>query len=61
MVAFLKSAEKPSGISTKVVYNCLPPDEWGDRLPKRSSFAGVYPEPIREKVLSNWQTTYGFV
>ena len=45
--------------TTKVVYNCLPPDEWGEQLPKRSSFTGVYPPELQQQVLQNWQA-YGF-
>jgi UbiD family decarboxylase len=59
LVAFLKTAEKQAGISTKVIYNCLPPDEWEDHLPKRSSFSGSFPRELQEKVLTNWKS-YGF-
>lgn len=55
LVAFLSENEKMSMHTTKVVYNCLPPDEWGNELPKRSSFAGTYPQALRDKVLQNWQ------
>jgi 4-hydroxy-3-polyprenylbenzoate decarboxylase len=59
LVAFLRSSEKHSGNTTKVVYNCLPPDEWEGSLPKRSAFCGSFPPEIQEKVLANWQA-YGF-
>jgi UbiD family decarboxylase len=59
LVAFLEASEKQTGRTTKVVYNCLPPDEWGDRLPVRCSFAHNYPRDIQDKVLTNWQA-YGF-
>lgn len=59
LVAFLRSDEKMSMKTTKVVYNCLPPEEWGDELPKRSSFTGTYPQALQDKVLQNWQA-YGF-
>jgi hypothetical protein len=55
----LKTSEKHAGISTKVVYNCLPPDEWGDNLPIRSSFTGSFPEELQQRVLTNWKA-YGF-
>jgi hypothetical protein len=42
-----------------VLYNCLPPDQWGDKLPLRSSFAGVYPQSVQQKVLASWES-YGF-
>lgn len=59
LVAFLDSGEKTSMHTTKVVYNCLPPDEWAGRLPKRSSFTGVYPPALQTRVLQNWRA-YGF-
>ena len=59
LVAFLRESEKMSMTTTKVVYNCLPPDEWGDKLPQRSSFTGTYPQEIQDRVLQNW-TSYGF-
>ena len=59
LVAFLKSAEKHAQNSTKVVYNCLPPDEWGENLPKRSSFTGSFPQELQNRVLTNWKS-YGF-
>ena len=59
LVAFLRNAEKSSMHTTKVVYNCLPPDEWGDALPERSSFAGAYPPDLQRRVLDNW-AAYGF-
>lgn len=43
LVAFLPKDEKMSMYTTKVIYNCLPPDDWGDQLPQRSSFTGAYP------------------
>jgi UbiD family decarboxylase len=60
LVAFLQQSEKMSMHTTKVIYNCLPPDEWGDRLPQRSSFRGAYPQALQDSVLQNWQA-YGFV
>ena len=59
LVAFLESAEKIGGKTTKVVYNCLPPEDWGDRLPVRTSFRWNYPEDLQEKVIANW-AAYGF-
>jgi 4-hydroxy-3-polyprenylbenzoate decarboxylase len=59
LVAFLSQDEKMSMHTTKVIYNCLPPDEWGDRLPQRSSFSGAYPSAVQDSVLQNWQA-YGF-
>jgi hypothetical protein len=48
-----------SGATSKVVYNCLPPDESEGKLPVRSLFARAYPAQIRERVISNWHA-YGF-
>ena len=59
LVAFLPESEKMSMQTTKVIYNCLPPDEWDDYLPQRSSFKGVYPQQLQDRVLQNWQN-YGF-
>ncbi|MBW4579889.1 MAG: UbiD family decarboxylase [Tildeniella nuda ZEHNDER 1965/U140] len=59
LVAFLEQSEKMSMHTTKVIYNCLPPDEWGDKLPQRSSFTGAYPKDLQERILQNWQA-YGF-
>ena len=59
LVAFLDESEKMSMHTTKVLYNCLPPDRWGGKLPLRSSFNGVYPQQVQQKVLANWES-YGF-
>ena len=59
LVAFLRADEKMSMRTTKVIYNCLPPDEWGDELPQRSSFAHIYSPELQQQVLANW-AAYGF-
>jgi UbiD family decarboxylase len=59
LISYLEQAEKASMKSSKVIYNCLPPDEFVDNLPKRSSFAGVYPQSLQQQVLDNWHA-YGF-
>jgi UbiD family decarboxylase len=59
LVAFLESAEKTTGKTIKVVYNCLPPDDWGDRLPVRTGFRWNYPKELQEKIINNW-VSYGF-
>ncbi len=59
LVSYLHDSEKMSMQSTKVVYNCLPPEEWHGKLPKRSSFSGVFSEEMQAKVLKNWHA-YGF-
>ena len=59
LIAYLRSGEKMSGATSKVVYNCLPPEEWDGELPVRSSFAHAYPAQVRERVIANWHA-YGF-
>ena len=59
LVAFYRSAEKVAGHGPKVVYNLLPPAEWGDQLPVRSSFAHAYPKALQDRVIANWHA-YGF-
>jgi 4-hydroxy-3-polyprenylbenzoate decarboxylase len=59
LVAFYRSTEKMSGHGPKVVYSLLPPEEWGEALPVRSSFAHAYPKALQESVVSNWHA-YGF-
>lgn len=59
LVAFLTTSEKLSGRTCKVVYNCLPPEDWGDRLPVRCSFVHNYSQEVQAKVLSKWRD-YGF-
>jgi 4-hydroxy-3-polyprenylbenzoate decarboxylase len=60
LVAFYTSSEKMVGTGTKAIYNCLPPEEWGDRLPVRSSFAHAYPAELQKRVLENW-SDYGYM
>jgi UbiD family decarboxylase len=59
LVAFLETSEKMAGRTAKVVYNCLPPEDWGGRLPIRCSFAHNYSRELQDKVIANWGT-YGF-
>jgi 4-hydroxy-3-polyprenylbenzoate decarboxylase len=59
LVAFYRSSEKQTGHGPKIVYNLLPPEEWGDQLPVRSSFAHVYPKTLQAAVIANW-ADYGF-
>ncbi len=60
LVAYLRTAEKMTSTTAKVVYNCLPPDEVGDVLPVRSSFRHAYPTEIVERVIARWES-YGFI
>lgn len=59
LVAFLEASEKVAGKTNKVVHNCLPPDDWGDRLPLRTSFSHNYSDDVKKQVLDNWRA-YGF-
>lgn len=59
LVAYLDKSEKKTAITNKVIYNCLTPDEWGDRVPVRSSFEHLYSKELQDRVVQNW-TSYGF-
>lgn len=58
LVAFLQTSEKMTGSTTKVVHNCLPPEDWNDRIPVRCSFAHNYKPELQAKIVKNW-TLYG--
>jgi UbiD family decarboxylase len=60
LVAYLRTAEKIAGTTGKIVYNCLPPDEWGEALPIRASFRHAYPAEIIDRVTRRW-SEYGFL
>lgn len=60
LVAYLRTAEKISATTGKIVYNCLPPDEWGEALPTRASFRHGYPAEIVHRVKRRW-SEYGFL
>jgi UbiD family decarboxylase len=59
LIAFTTKSEKATHDGTKSVYNCLGPEDWGDKLPERSSFRFAYPQDLQEKVRANWRS-YGF-
>ena len=60
LVPYFTPEEKASLSGTKVVYSCLPPDEWGGQMPvARTSFAANYPAELVEQVRRRW-TEYGF-
>jgi 4-hydroxy-3-polyprenylbenzoate decarboxylase len=50
LLAYLRKSEKISAGTGKIVYNCLPPDEWGEVLPIRASFRHGYPAEIVDRV-----------
>ena len=60
LVAFLEASEKLSYQTTKVVYDGLPPDEWGERLPRRVSFKHNYSQELQDRIVGNWRL-YGFL
>ncbi len=59
LLAYMRTSEKIAAATGKVVYNCLPPDEWGESLPIRASFRHGYPPEIVDKVERRWNE-YGF-
>ncbi|MBI3824333.1 MAG: UbiD family decarboxylase [Planctomycetes bacterium] len=60
LVAFLNADERKAARGTKVVYNCLPPnDRPAEEMPRRSSFRHLWRQEVQEKVLANWKR-YGF-
>jgi 4-hydroxy-3-polyprenylbenzoate decarboxylase len=56
LVAFLTPEERAAARGTKVIYNCLLPENAAVR---RSSFRYAWPAEIQEQVVRNWQR-YGF-
>jgi UbiD family decarboxylase len=59
LLAYLRTSEKVSAETGKIVYNCLPPYEWGEALPIRASFRHGYPAEIVDRVKTRW-AEYGF-
>lgn len=59
LLAYLRRSEKISATTGKMVYNGLPPDEWGERLPMRASFRHGYPREVVARVHDRWRE-YGF-
>jgi UbiD family decarboxylase len=59
LLAFLRHDEKIAANTGKVVFNGLPPDEWGEALPVRASFRHCYPPQIINRVKQRWNE-YGF-
>ncbi|WP_454632948.1 hypothetical protein [Bradyrhizobium cenepequi] len=58
LLAYLRKSEKISASTGKVVYNGLPPDEWGEVLPIRA-FRHGYPADIVKRFKKRW-SEYGF-
>jgi 4-hydroxy-3-polyprenylbenzoate decarboxylase len=60
LVAYLGPDERQRARTTKVVYNCLPPDDLPpEQRPRRSSFRHLWPREVQEKVIRDWQK-YGY-
>jgi hypothetical protein len=60
LVAFLSPEERRAPRGTKVIYNCLPAEDYpADQAPRRSSFRYLWPKAIQEKVIANWRR-YGY-
>jgi 4-hydroxy-3-polyprenylbenzoate decarboxylase len=60
LVAFLGEDERKEARGTKVIYNCLEPeDRPPEQTPRRSSFRYLWPREIQDKVIANWQR-YGY-
>jgi 4-hydroxy-3-polyprenylbenzoate decarboxylase len=60
LVPYFQPGEKAVMRGTKVIYSCLPPDEWGNTIPmSRASFAHNFPKAVQERVLRRW-TQLGF-
>jgi UbiD family decarboxylase len=60
LVAYLRPEERRQARGTKVIYNCLPPDDVPiAQLPRRSSFRHAWPAEIQERVIENWNR-YGY-
>ena len=57
---FVTHEEKVSRKSTKVIYNCLYPDDLGEgQIPMRLSLENLCGEPMKKKILAEWHN-YGY-
>lgn len=59
LVAYLGEDEKMRLRTTKVIYDCLDPEHLRGKLPRRSSFAHIFPQELQAKVLADW-SAYGY-
>ena len=60
ITGFLSNEERSQGFGCGALYDCTWPLNWKpEHVPARSSFNDVYPEEIKERVLTNWKD-YGF-
>lgn len=57
---FVTPQEKTSQKSTKVIYNCLYPDDLeGEQVPRRLSLRNLCGESVKKKILADWHK-YGY-
>lgn len=58
---YLDEAEQHSYQAGKVVYNCLLADRFGEKdRPVKGDFEHGWPADVRQRVLDNWHTGYGY-
>ncbi|MGW2489437.1 UbiD family decarboxylase [Streptomyces sp. NPDC001606] len=58
---YLSEAEQHSYRAGKVVHNCLLADRFPkERRPVKGSFTNGWPAAVRQRVLANWTTAYGY-
>lgn len=56
---FLAQHDRIYGLGAGAVIDCTWPNDW-ELKPIESSFEGIYPKEIQEKVLSRWEKDYGY-
>jgi len=56
---YLDAAEKRAGATTKVLYNCLPPDGVADGAATLLTLRDGWPAPLAERVVADWGR-YGY-
>lgn len=57
LVAYLGEDEQKRLRTTKVIYDCLDPEHLRGKLPRRSSFAHIFPPELQAKVLADWSAS----
>jgi 4-hydroxy-3-polyprenylbenzoate decarboxylase len=61
LAPFLNLEERKWGKGSRVVFDCTWPLDWPKEtaIPDRSSFANMYPQEVRDRVMQNWKK-WGF-
>ncbi len=61
LTPYLSDAEKKVNKGTRSLFDCTWPPDWSREtdIPPRVSFAEVYPEDVKQRVVDNWKS-YGF-